>query len=131
MNTLTHAARTAVAVLLAIALAGCASRLGQDFDDALVQQIKPGETTKAEVRAKLGRPALVSRVGDDDVWTYAYYEGGGFGYESRKLFGQFDRNNPTGGRQKRLVVTFKGDSVKEAHFRQELPLQDPLEEAYR
>ena len=131
MNKTIHAARAGAAILLALALGACATRLGRNFDDDYARQIKPGETTKAEIRARLGRPALVTRAGDEDIWTYAYYEGGGAGYEFRRSFGTIDPNNPLGGSQKRLVVTFKGDSVKDARFRQELPLPDPLEEAYR
>jgi hypothetical protein len=58
---------------------------------------------------------------DNDIWTYAYYKAGGSWWK-------FD---PTGAQQKRLVITFKGDSVKEARFIRELPPPDPLEETYR
>jgi outer membrane protein assembly factor BamE (lipoprotein component of BamABCDE complex) len=131
MNSTIRAARAAAAVLLAISLSACATRLGRNFDEDYARQIKPGETTKAQVRDKLGRPTLVSRAGEEDTWIYAYYEGAGMGFELRKWFGQTEPNNQLGGQQKRLVVTFKGDSVKEARFRQEFPKPDPLEEVYR
>ena len=131
MNKLIHAARAGAAVLLAIAMSGCASRLGRNFDDAHVPQIKPGETTKAEIRSRFGPPALVSRAGEEDTWTYAYYEGSGVGADIRRMFGRIDPNNPTGGQQKRLVVTFKGDTVKGSNFTQEFPPPALLEEAYR
>lgn len=131
MNKTIHAARAGTAVLLAITLGACATRQGRDFDDAYASQITPGTTTKADIRNKLGRPALVSRGGEEDVWIYGYYEGGGMGVAFKRWFGQTDLNNPLGAQQKRLIVTFKGDSVKEARFKQELPPPDPLEEAYR
>ena len=131
MRKTIHAARAGVAVLLAITLSACATQLGYDFNDAFARDIKPGQTTKAEVRTRLGRPAMVSRVGEEDVWTYAYYKGGGPGAVMRNLFGQRAPYNPTGEQQKRLVVTFQGDNVKDATFRQELPLPDPLEQPYR
>ena len=131
MNKAIHAARAGTAILLAITLGACATKLGRDFDDAYARQITPGETTKADIRNKLGRPVLVSREGEQDVWIYGYYEGGGLGVAFKSLFGQTDLNNPLGAQQKRLVVTFKGDSVKAARFEQELPPPDPLEEAYR
>ena len=119
------------AVLLAITLGACATRLGRNFDDVYATQIKPGETTKAEIHGRLGTPAVASRAGEEDQWTYAYYEGlgavGGLG----QWFGRVDPSNPNGGQQKRLVVTFKGETVKAAKFTRELPPPYPLEPAYR
>ena len=131
MNKSICAARAGTAVLLAITLGACATKLGRDFDAAYARDIKPGETTKADVRNNLGRPILVSKGETEDVWIYGYYSGGGWGITLKEWFGQTDLNNPLGAQQKRLTVTFKGDSVKEASFRQELPPPDPLEEAYR
>ena len=65
------AAKACTAIVLAIALSACATKLGRNFDDVYAQQIKPGETTKEEVRTKLGRPVLLSRSGDEETWTYA------------------------------------------------------------
>ena len=131
MNKTIFAARAVTAVLLAITLGACVTKQGRDFDAAYATEIKPGVTTKADIRTKFGRPSIVSRGADEDVWIYGYYEGGGMGVTLKRWFGQADLNNPLGGQQKRLVVTFKGDSVKEAMFAQELPPPDPLEEAYR
>ena len=131
MNMTIHTARAGIAILLAITLGACATKLGRNFDDAYARQITPGETTKADIRNKLGRPPVVRRDGESDVWIYAYYEGGGPGATLNSWFGQSDPNNPLGAQQKRLTVTFNGDRVKDARFIQELPLPDPLEEAYR
>jgi outer membrane protein assembly factor BamE (lipoprotein component of BamABCDE complex) len=111
-------AKTCTLVLLAISLTACATKLGRNFDDKYAQQIKPGETTKQEVRQKLGRPALLSRAGDEETWTYAYYAGKFF-YDMG--FGTYDPETLGQGDQKRLVVTFKGDVVKDSRFAVELP----------
>ena len=95
--------------------------MGRNFDGAYAQQIKPGETTKAEVREKLGRPAMLRTSGDEEVWTYAYYEGrGALGY----MFGTIDPEFGDQGSQKRLTISFKGDSVTESKFVVELPRSD-------
>ena len=119
------------AVLLAVTLSACATRLGRNFDDAYAAQIKPGETTKAEIHGRLGTPALASRAGEEDQWTYAYYEGLGAVSGLGHWFGRVDPSNPNGGQQKRLVVTFKGETVKDAKFTREFPPPYPLEPAYR
>ncbi len=116
------AAKVCTAILLAIALSACATRLGRNFDDVYAQQIKPGETTKNEVREKLGRPALLRRAADEETWTYAYYVGKTlFGYNISDLFGDPDPETLDQGSQKRLIVTFKGDVVKDSKFAVELP----------
>ena len=124
MNKTIHAARAGVAVLLAIMLSACATEMGKNFNDAYARDIKPGQTTKAEIRSNLGRPASVIRGSDVDTWTYSYYKGGSFA--------NWFQSDPTSGQQqKSLVVTFKGDVVATAKYRQDLPAPDPLEEAYR
>ena len=116
-----NAAKACAAIVLALTLSACATKLGRNFDDVYAQQIKPGETTKEEVRKKLGRPALLRRTGDEEVWIYAYYEGRGY---LRYLFGTPDPEFQDQGSQKRLTVSFKGDSVKESAFVVELPRSD-------
>ena len=116
-----NAAKAGIAILLLVALSACATKLGRNFDDAYARQIKPGETTKAEVSEKLGRPALLRRSGDEEVWTYAYYEGrGALGY----MFGTIDPEFQDQGSQKRLTISFNGDSVKESKFVVELPKEE-------
>jgi outer membrane protein assembly factor BamE (lipoprotein component of BamABCDE complex) len=116
-----NAAKACIAMLLTVTLSSCATKLGRNFDDVYARQIKPGETTKAEVRDKLGRPAMLRTSGDEEVWTYAYYEGrGALGY----MFGTIDPEFGDQGSQKRLTVSFKGDSVKESKFVVELPRSD-------
>ena len=80
MTRAIHAARAGAVVLLATTLGACATKSGRDFDDAYAQQIKPGVTTKAEIRGRLGVPALVTATDnhDNDTWIYAYYSGAVF-----------------------------------------------------
>ena len=120
MSKTTDLAKSCLVVLLAVSLTACVTKLGRDFDDKYAQQIKPGETTKEEVRKKLGRPALLSRAGDEETWTYAYYVGKFF-YSYSIGFGDGDPETQGQGDQKRLVVTFKGDVVKDSRFAVELP----------
>jgi outer membrane protein assembly factor BamE (lipoprotein component of BamABCDE complex) len=133
MSRTIHAVRAGVVVALTILLGACATTLGRSFDEAYAQQIKPGETTKADVRRALGRPLMVQATDDhqNDVWTYAYYEGGGFGVTVRNWFAGVDPANPYDASQASLVIRFTGDKVKEASFTRQLPLPDKLEQAYR
>ena len=133
MTGMIHAAKAGSVILLAITLSACATKLGRNFDEAYVPQIKPDETTKAEVRSRLGRPAMVQATGahDRDVWTYAYYEGGGVSNTFMTWVRRTDPINPTGAQQKTLVIKFKGDLVQEATFVRQLPPPDPLEPEYR
>ena len=117
MTRTINAARAAIAVLLAVTLSACATKLGRDFDDAYAQQIKPGETTKAEILGKLGTPSLVTGTAEEEIWTYAYYEG-----RSIFLFDSEDMQKHR--KQKRLIVAFQGDSVKDSQFKWELPLEN-------
>jgi outer membrane protein assembly factor BamE (lipoprotein component of BamABCDE complex) len=121
MIKMIDAAKACTAILLAIALSACATKLGRNFDDVYAQQIKPGETTKEEVRTKLGRPAILSKSGDEETWTYAYYVGRYLGFDIQDMFGGVDPETQGQGSQKRLVVTFKGDVVKDSKFAVELP----------
>jgi len=118
-----NAAKACIAILLPIALTACATTLGRNFDEVYAQQIKPGETTKAEVLQKLGRAPLRSRSGDEETWTYAYYRGRGTSAFIDWL-GLSDAEEQGRGSQKRLTVIFKGDSVKESKFVVELPKPD-------
>lgn len=115
MSKTTNAARGCFAVLLAVSLTACATRLGHDFDDGYAKQIKPGETTKAQVSEKLGRPPLRRTAGDEETWTYAYYKG------AASLGAMFGYADPNQGSQKRLTIKFKGDVVQDSKFVVELP----------
>ncbi len=122
MTNTMNAAKACIAIALAITLTACATNMGREFDTAYAQQIKPGETTKAQIREKLGRPPLVRKAGDDDVWTYAYYLGRSPALYVMDTLGFTDADMQGQGKQKRLVITFKGDVVKDSKFVEELPV---------
>ena len=63
----------------------------------------------------------MSRSGDEETWTYAYYVGRNLGFDVWDMFGGADPETQGQGSQKRLVVTFKGDVVKDSKFAVELP----------
>jgi len=113
-----NTARACIVISLAIALTACTTTLGRNFDEGYAQQIKSGETTKAEVLGKLGRPVLKRETAGEETWTYAYYHGGGY----LNWFYISDEELQSGqGKQIRLVVVFKGDVVKSSKFTQEIP----------
>ena len=49
-------------------------RTGSDVSPATFEQIQPGTTTAAWVRATLGEPTTVSRDAHGEVWAYACTE---------------------------------------------------------
>ena len=113
-------ARAGAVVLLSGTLAACATTLGRNFDEKFAQQIKSGETKKADVLNALGNPPLRRTTGSEETWTYAYYTGPGF----INWFNVSDEQLQYGlGNQKRLVVVFSGDVVKSAKYTQEIPQQ--------
>ena len=120
MTTTIHMLKIGVALVLSMLLSACTTTLGRDFSEEYAQQIVMGETTKAEVEARLGRPPLRKGTKEEEIWTYAHYTGPG---PIRLIFvnnateeAQYGRGN-----QKRLVVTFSGDVVKSAKFMREIP----------
>lgn len=127
MTKTMNAAKACTAILLAITLTACATELGRNFDDAYAQQIKPGETTKAQVIEKLGRPPMRRLTGNEETWTYAHYKGRGVGLPFFDTMGLSDEDLQRGGlgTQKRLIVIFKGDVVQSSKYMQELPMAYP------
>jgi len=117
--------RAFIAVSLTIVLAACATRLGRSFDEQYAQQIKAGETTKAEVLSKLGRPVLRKGTKEEETWTYAYYTGPTGLFTWIQYVGEDPQYGL--GKQTRLVVSFAGDVVKSANFAREIPIPNELE----
>lgn len=116
----TSTIKTGIVLALASLLGACATELGRDFNEEYAQQIKSGETTKADVLSRLGRPALRKGTKDEETWTYAFYTGGGMA----SWFGNWttDADPQYGlGKQKRLIVVFSGDVVKSSTFKREIP----------
>ena len=83
--------RPAQALLLAPLLLGGCATIGSDFPVADLGWIKPGETAKKDVMAKLGEPFRVGQDAGDPTWTYGYYQYRVFGSSDNKdLVFRFD-----------------------------------------
>lgn len=92
--------KSAIAALLVLAFAASCARVGRRFDPALVDQIQPGTTTKAEIEAWFGRPYSVSTVSSAQstaVQSYTYVHA---------VAGAFRRT-----RSSALVVTFDASDI--------------------
>ena len=64
--------RCAAIGVLALAIWGCATA-GRKIDQAAVEKIQKGQTTKAEVKSLIGAPDQVMKDGDgNETWTYMY-----------------------------------------------------------
>ncbi len=77
----THRARRLMGAAVLAASGGClfasnstVHKSGTDVASATFEQIRPGTTTAAWVRATLGEPTARDREGRDEVWSYAYTE---------------------------------------------------------
>jgi outer membrane protein assembly factor BamE (lipoprotein component of BamABCDE complex) len=104
--------RIALIVVLALLVgAGCAPKIGRDFNASYLSSIERGVTTKSQVRQNLGEPSSVTTSSlAGETWSYQYMEGAGLA----QTYGNFFRNEYTNmGSHKMLVVTFDGDRVKD------------------
>ena len=71
-------------VAFTLSLSGCFS-IGKDFVSSDAPKwIKPGETTKAVIQAKLGDPFRVGMDAGDQTWSYGYYQYRVFGMSDNK-----------------------------------------------
>lgn len=66
--------KTLAVGLVALALVGCAAS-GVKVTDAHLSDMKPGETTEAQVVQSLGAPTMRTRLGDGSTMViYSYFE---------------------------------------------------------
>jgi outer membrane protein assembly factor BamE (lipoprotein component of BamABCDE complex) len=74
-----------------VLLSGCFS-IGRDFQSSATPSwVKPGETTKAQIQAKLGDPFRVGMDAGDPTWSYGFYQYRLFGMSDNKdLVFRFD-----------------------------------------
>ncbi|MBE01743.1 outer membrane protein assembly factor BamE [Marinobacter lutaoensis] len=66
-----------LALMLAV-LAGCAT-VGRDFPTHNVDQIRIGETTRADIQAMFGEPWRTGVEDGQRTWTYGRYRWSAFG----------------------------------------------------
>lgn len=69
--------KIALAVALAVTLAGCASsgnqQLKNETETSVQSKIQEGKTTKAEVKSVFGSPDAVSYTdGGNEIWKYTF-----------------------------------------------------------
>ena len=70
--------KTTVLAILIAALAGCAT-VGRDFPTHNVDQIRIGETTRAEIQTMFGEPWRTGVEDGKRTWTYGKYRWSAFG----------------------------------------------------
>lgn len=81
-------------ILVALLLGGCASS-GQQIDQAMVEQIKPGVTTFDQMVEMFGPPAAQSFSSDGKLsanWIYVYVGPFGTGMEQQGMAVLFDES---------------------------------------
>lgn len=63
----------AAGLVVALALTGCATTIGKDYDQGKVSQFVPGQTTMAQVIAALGQPQERETESDGSVRLHYQY----------------------------------------------------------
>lgn len=110
---------------LSIALAGCVTASGgKAFDPTVVQGFKEGQTTQADVVAKLGQPQIKTSGEDGpgaSTWTYAYGSSTSDPKNYIPIVGGY-LGSKANASQQSLTLTFDGRGVlqhiaqREEHF---------------
>jgi outer membrane protein assembly factor BamE (lipoprotein component of BamABCDE complex) len=115
--------KKSLTVLLAIFIAGCVS-FGRPIDQADLNQIERGVTTKAQVIKLLGDPDKISKNNDIITFTYTHTisqtstgtsASSSINYRTQKVTISFDKNN--------IVI---GITNKTIHSSMEFPDNDVL-----
>ena len=105
-------------LVLSIAISivsGCGgSLIGKKFDAAYAQEIKAGQTTKDEIRQRLGPPKNISYTNKNETWMYMYVARPGY----FKTMGRTFAGRPMDSETQVLHITFQGNIVKNFRFNQ-------------
>ena len=107
--------KIALAVALAVTLAGCASsgnqKLKSDTETSVQSKIQEGKTTKVEVKSLFGSPDAVSYTdGGNEIWKYSFAKVKVNGTSFIPFYGLF--HNGTNGTKKELTILFKDNTVQ-------------------
>lgn len=107
--------KIAVAVMVALLLAGCASsgnkKLQKETEVSMQSKIKEGVTTKSQLKTMLGSPDSVSFTdGGKEIWKYVHAKVKVSGKTFIPFYGLF--HNGTNGTKKELTILFNGDVVE-------------------
>ncbi|ATF49305.1 hypothetical protein RVV73_002781 [Citrobacter freundii] len=107
--------KIALAVALAVTLAGCASsgnqKLKSETETSVQSKIQEGKTTKVEVKSLFGSPDAVSYTdGGNEIWKYSFAKVKVNGTSFIPFYGLF--HNGTNGTKKELTILFKDNTVQ-------------------
>ncbi|EOQ30427.1 MULTISPECIES: hypothetical protein [Citrobacter] len=107
--------KMALAVALAVTLAGCASsgnqKLKSETETSVQSKIQEGKTTKVEVKTLFGSPDAVSYTdGGNEIWKYSFAKVKVNGTSFIPFYGLF--HNGTNGTKKELTILFKDNTVQ-------------------
>ena len=107
--------KMALAVALAVTLAGCASsgnqKLKSETETSVQSKIQEGKTTKVEVKSLFGSPDAVSYTdGGNEIWKYSFAKVKVNGTSFIPFYGLF--HNGTNGTKKELTILFKDNTVQ-------------------
>ena len=107
--------KIALAVALAVTLAGCASsgnqKLKSETETSVQSKIHEGKTTKVEVKTLFGSPDAVSYTdGGNEIWKYSFAKVKVNGTSFIPFYGLF--HNGTNGTKKELTILFKDNTVQ-------------------
>lgn len=90
--TMTHSVRAILVTFILTLGAGCAT-VGQDFATHKVDDIRIGETTRADIETMFGEPWRTGVEDGKPTWTYAKYRWSAFGdAETTDLLVRFARD---------------------------------------
>lgn len=110
--------RTLMIAVVALGLAGCASRGNEVLKSQSVASVDltvvDGRTTRQEVQAIYGAPAQISFLNEkNEIWTYRWARATAQGQNFIPIIGPFVRGYET--RKKELVIVFNEQSVVARH----------------
>lgn len=99
-----------VLIVVLMALAGCAVSGGKKIDQEALDQIKVGETTKAQVTELMGAPQQVTRLGNgDSIFTYVYVRSAAKAESYIPIVGMFAGGSTS--ESETATITFGSDNV--------------------
>lgn len=109
--------RITVAALVVALISGCAlGQYGQQYDEAYIQHIRKGKTTKENILSNLGEPGRRGVVNGAEVWSYFHY---GEDNLAKNLLATFKHGYglaPVTVNAKTLDITFRGNVVKDFSY---------------
>lgn len=99
-------------LFIMLSLSGCSSTIGNKGtqDQLAIEQIKPGVTTKAEVKELVGEPSYVTFFGTEETWSFIVSEAQVRAATFIPIVGLFAGGSDF--ETHTLTIQFKGDVVQ-------------------